>query len=174
MALGRIYCRGIHRLLVLDFESLPAVMAEELTSRMLMEHRDEPEKVIVTDLFYLSGMDVGLINIHYLLAGYLRMFALGRKRGAMISRGQFVAPPGLERQPDAAAGSFEVAEDAHVVDKRIARLEEDVHGIRGALGEQREAGVRYTSYADFQISYVRCTRHRTNEASTSTPQQPDL
>ncbi|GJZ68531.1 hypothetical protein Tco_0631771 [Tanacetum coccineum] len=66
----------------------------------------------------------------------------------------------------------------------IARLEEDVHGMQGALGEQREVlnsmardfsrfttwtvtrlsrmmdqdGVRYTSYADFQISYVRRTR----------------
>nr|GEW99262.1 hypothetical protein [Tanacetum cinerariifolium] len=45
------------------------------------------EKVIVTDLFYLKGMDVGLVNIPYLLARYLEMFASGRKRGAMISGG---------------------------------------------------------------------------------------
>ncbi|GJY05907.1 hypothetical protein Tco_0371847 [Tanacetum coccineum] len=198
--LGRIYGRGIHRVLVLDFESLPAVMSEGLTSRMLMEHRDDQgqsvftshawrrlfkicfssswvgarhrmswrqfilalghiqqrrwrlldlvhtgsrvrggdlsaywvgisftgdfmgappsythirdpilrlchrlitcniagrsqalEKVTVTDLFYLRGMDVGSVNIPYLLARYLRMFASGRKRGAMISEGQFVA-----------------------------------------------------------------------------------
>ncbi|GJV45904.1 hypothetical protein Tco_1430440 [Tanacetum coccineum] len=38
--LRKIYCRGIHRVLVLDFESLSAVMAEGLTSRILMEHRD--------------------------------------------------------------------------------------------------------------------------------------
>ncbi|GKA87264.1 hypothetical protein Tco_0808975 [Tanacetum coccineum] len=50
-----------------------------------------PEKVIVTDLFYLRGMDVGSVNIPYLLARYLRLLALGRKRGAMISGGQFVA-----------------------------------------------------------------------------------
>nr|GEZ54170.1 hypothetical protein [Tanacetum cinerariifolium] len=49
------------------------------------------EKVIVTDLFYLKGMDVGSVNIHYLLSMYLRRFASGRKRRAIISRGQFVA-----------------------------------------------------------------------------------
>ncbi|GKD24751.1 hypothetical protein Tco_1230965 [Tanacetum coccineum] len=50
-----------------------------------------PEKVTVTDLFYLRGMDVGSVNIPYLLARYLRRFASGRKRGAMIYGGQFVA-----------------------------------------------------------------------------------
>ncbi|GJW47110.1 hypothetical protein Tco_0078756 [Tanacetum coccineum] len=81
--------------------------------------------------------------------------------------------PRPERQQVAAAGALKVAEGASVVDE--GRLEEDVHGLRGALGEQREvldnmaydfsrfttwtvigllrmmaqAGVRYTSYADF-------------------------
>ncbi|GJV25616.1 hypothetical protein Tco_1378311, partial [Tanacetum coccineum] len=46
-----------------------------------------PEKVIMTDLFYLRGIDVGSVNIPYLLARYLRRFASGRKSGAMISGG---------------------------------------------------------------------------------------
>ncbi|GJW82964.1 hypothetical protein Tco_0156109 [Tanacetum coccineum] len=143
-------------------------------------------------------------------ARYLRLFALRRKQGAMISGGQFVAQLakhfgllteeriqgltviasalliinmvelvrlqiyeeiddtwawvalGPERHPDAAAGAPGSAEDAHVVDEgdhavltlvqapppppaaartmpqRMARLEEDVHEIRGALAEQRE------------------------------------
>ncbi|GJT94937.1 hypothetical protein Tco_1090455 [Tanacetum coccineum] len=50
-----------------------------------------PEKVTVTDLFYLRGLDVGSVNIPYLLARYLRRFAAGRKSGAHISSGQFVA-----------------------------------------------------------------------------------
>ncbi|GKC66071.1 hypothetical protein Tco_1098669 [Tanacetum coccineum] len=50
-----------------------------------------PEKVTVTDLFYLRGMDVGSVNVPYLLARYLRLFAAGRKSGAHISGGQFVA-----------------------------------------------------------------------------------
>ncbi|GJS13253.1 hypothetical protein Tco_0407725 [Tanacetum coccineum] len=50
-----------------------------------------PEKVTSNDLFYLRGMDVGSVNVPYLLARYLRRFASERKRGAMISGGQFVA-----------------------------------------------------------------------------------
>ncbi|GKE79010.1 retrovirus-related pol polyprotein from transposon 17.6, partial [Tanacetum coccineum] len=36
-------------------------------------------------------MDVGSVNIPYLLARYLRLFTSGRKHGAMISEGQFFA-----------------------------------------------------------------------------------
>ncbi|GKA03267.1 hypothetical protein Tco_0676048 [Tanacetum coccineum] len=50
-----------------------------------------PEKVAVTNLFYLRGMDIGSVNVPYLLARYLRLFSSGRKQGAMISEGQFVA-----------------------------------------------------------------------------------
>ncbi|GJT91730.1 hypothetical protein Tco_1080575 [Tanacetum coccineum] len=45
----------------------------------------------MTDLFYLRGMDVGSVNVPYLLAQYLRLFASRRKQGAMISGGQYVA-----------------------------------------------------------------------------------
>ncbi|GKD83094.1 hypothetical protein Tco_1349933 [Tanacetum coccineum] len=37
------------------------------------------------------GMDVGSVNVPYLLARYLRLFAARRKSGAHISSGQFVA-----------------------------------------------------------------------------------
>ncbi|GKD92341.1 hypothetical protein Tco_1372178 [Tanacetum coccineum] len=50
-----------------------------------------PEKVTVTDLFYLRGMDVESVNVPYLLARYLRLFTAERKSGAHISGGQFVA-----------------------------------------------------------------------------------
>nr|GFC78832.1 hypothetical protein [Tanacetum cinerariifolium] len=49
-----------------------------------------PENVTVTNLFYLREMDVGSINILYLLTRYLRLFASGKKQEAMIFRGQFV------------------------------------------------------------------------------------
>ncbi|GJY46068.1 hypothetical protein Tco_0435131, partial [Tanacetum coccineum] len=49
------------------------------------------EKVTVTDLFYLRGMDVDSVSVPYLLARYLRLFAARRKSGAHISSGQFVA-----------------------------------------------------------------------------------
>nr|GEW17828.1 hypothetical protein [Tanacetum cinerariifolium] len=115
-----------------------------------------PEKVTMTGLFYLRGMDIGLVNVPYLLPRYLRLFASGRKQRAMISRSL-----GLERRPDDAAGSPGAAEDALVVDDcvqaipapvqapqppraartiphRMARLEEDVHKIHRVLAEQRE------------------------------------
>ncbi|GKC14895.1 hypothetical protein Tco_1011677 [Tanacetum coccineum] len=50
-----------------------------------------PEKVTVTNLFNLRGMDVNSVNVPYLLARYLRLFAAGRKSGDLISRGKFVA-----------------------------------------------------------------------------------
>ncbi|GJW95524.1 hypothetical protein Tco_0175196 [Tanacetum coccineum] len=50
-----------------------------------------PEKVTVTDLFYLRGLDVGSVNIPYLLGRYLRRFNSGKKSWALISGVQFVA-----------------------------------------------------------------------------------
>ncbi|GKE15191.1 hypothetical protein Tco_1422768, partial [Tanacetum coccineum] len=97
-----------------------------------------PKKVTMTDLFYLRGMDVGSVNVPYLLARYLRLFAARRKSGAHISGGQFVArlaehfglltaeilggltawvAIGPERQPDAAASALAVAEDAPAADE---------------------------------------------------------
>ncbi|GJV79489.1 hypothetical protein Tco_1515359 [Tanacetum coccineum] len=213
--LARIHMREVHRVPVFDFGGLPDLMAEGLTARMTMEHRDEagvsvftsrawmrmfdirgplvhelileffstfrfgqaildldtlgtlqfqlapsytvimdpilrmyhrliacsiagrsqaPEKVTVTDLFYLRGIDVGSVNVSYLLARYLRLFAAGRKSGAHISvidmeelvrlqisvelddTWAWVAM-GPERQPDAAAGALADAEDALIVNK---------------------------------------------------------
>ncbi|GKC19720.1 hypothetical protein Tco_1021870, partial [Tanacetum coccineum] len=158
-----------------------------------------PEKVTVTDLFYLRGMDIC---------------------EEIDDTWAWVAL-GPERQPDAAAGAPRAVEDAHVVDKgdqailapvqapplppaatntmpqRMARLEEDMHKIRGALAEQREVigamardfsrfivwaasgitqllestRVTYTPYSETHIPYQRCVRRRTDGASTSTAQQ---
>ncbi|GKD66562.1 hypothetical protein Tco_1308670 [Tanacetum coccineum] len=80
---------------------------------------------------------------------------------------QAVSAPIQAPQPPPAAGP------ARTMAHRLGRLEEDVHGSRVALGEHREAGVRYTSYSDYQIPHVRRTRRRTDDASTSAPQQPD-
>ncbi|GKC94377.1 hypothetical protein Tco_1159819 [Tanacetum coccineum] len=97
-----------------------------------------PKKVTVTDLFYLRGMHVGLINIPYQLARYLRLFVSGRKKGAMISGGLPVidmaklvrlqicidlddtwswVAPGPESQLDTTAGALEAAEDAPIADE---------------------------------------------------------
>ncbi|GJV13696.1 hypothetical protein Tco_1355237 [Tanacetum coccineum] len=82
---------------------------------------------------YTEGMEVGSVNIPYLLARYLRLFTSGRKQGEMISGG-------LREQPEAAAPQPPppIAEPARTMAQRFARVEEDVHEIRGALGEQRD------------------------------------
>ncbi|GKB84893.1 hypothetical protein Tco_0957165 [Tanacetum coccineum] len=141
-----------------DFLGLPPsyTLIKDLVLRLchrMMAHSiagrsQAPEKVTVTDLFYLRGLDVGSINIPYLLARYLRRFAARRKSGAHI----------FERQPDVAAGTPADAADALIVDEggqadlapvqapqqplppppapartipyRLGRLEEYVQGLR--------------------------------------------
>ncbi|GJS98042.1 hypothetical protein Tco_0819212 [Tanacetum coccineum] len=76
-----------------------------------------PEKVTVTDLFYLRGIDVDSVNIAYLLARYLRRFASGRKREAIISGGQFLPVIDMAEMPDAVAGALEVTKGAPDVDE---------------------------------------------------------
>nr|GEW02199.1 ribonuclease H-like domain-containing protein [Tanacetum cinerariifolium] len=93
-----------------------------------------PEKVTVTDLFYLRGMDVGSVNIPYLLARYLRLFASRRKQGAMISEGQrellVIDMTELVR--------LQICEEIDGSPMTREAVEDDVHEIRVALGEQHE------------------------------------
>ncbi|GJR73157.1 hypothetical protein Tco_0085522 [Tanacetum coccineum] len=110
-----------------------------------------PKKVTVTDLFYLRGVDVGSVNIPYLLARYLRLFTSGRKHGVMISGGQFVAriakhfgllteerlqgltvivqdlPMIVMAELVAATGALEVAEGAPDVDESDHAVSVPVH-----------------------------------------------
>ncbi|GKC43406.1 hypothetical protein Tco_1061128 [Tanacetum coccineum] len=87
---------------------------------------------------------------------------------------QVVSAPIKASQPPPAAGP------ARTIAQRINRLEEDVHGMRGALGKQREVFdsmacdfSRFTTWTVIGLSYVRRTRRSTYDASTSSPQQPD-
>ncbi|GJW22812.1 hypothetical protein Tco_0033434 [Tanacetum coccineum] len=66
-------------------------LCHRMMAHSIVERSQAPEKVTVTDLFYLRGLDVRSVNISYLLARYLRRFAAGRKSGDHISGGQFVA-----------------------------------------------------------------------------------
>ncbi|GJS05695.1 hypothetical protein Tco_0322203 [Tanacetum coccineum] len=66
-------------------------LCHRMMSHSIASRSQAPEKVTMIDLFYLRGMDVGSVNIPYLLDRYLRRFATGRKSGALISGGQFVA-----------------------------------------------------------------------------------
>ncbi|GKD64417.1 hypothetical protein Tco_1306525 [Tanacetum coccineum] len=152
-----------------------------------------PKKVTMTDLFYLRGMDVGSVNIPYLLARYLRLFTSGRKHGAMISGGQFVDRLAehfgllteerlqglavivrdlpvidMAELPDAAAGALEIAEGSPDVvkgDQRLARVEEEAAGGISQLLDS--AGATYVWYSETHVPYPRCrVRHKTGKAST--------
>ncbi|GKD78852.1 hypothetical protein Tco_1341473, partial [Tanacetum coccineum] len=121
-------------------ESARQIPDNELIACSIAGRSQSPEKVTVTDLFYLREMDVGSVNVPYLLARYLRLFASGRKQGAMIFGGQFLpvidmtelarlqiciyiddtwdwVAPGLEKHPDAMASAPEAAEDAPIADE---------------------------------------------------------
>ncbi|GKE17954.1 hypothetical protein Tco_1425531 [Tanacetum coccineum] len=108
-----------------------------------------------------------VVNIPYLLARYLRLFASRRKHGKMISGGQFVTclakhfgllteerlqgltviVRDLPKIDMAELVRLQICEElddtwawppAQTMAQRLARVEEEVHEIRGALGEQRE------------------------------------
>ncbi|GJX71172.1 hypothetical protein Tco_0308343 [Tanacetum coccineum] len=65
-------------------------LCHRLIACSIVRRSQAPKKVTVTNLFYLRGMDVGSVNIPYILARYLRLFASGRKHEEMIFGGQFV------------------------------------------------------------------------------------
>ncbi|GJW95238.1 hypothetical protein Tco_0174910 [Tanacetum coccineum] len=203
--LARIHRREVHRVPVFDFGGLPDLMAEGLSGRMLMEHRDEagaildldtlgtlqfqlggarrrmswrqfilalglytdeemqtrsqaPEKVTVTDLFYLRGMDVGSIGraLGGLTTDILGGLTVIAPELPVIDMAELVrlqicvklddtwawVAMGPERQPDTAAGAPAKAEDALIVDEGDQAvpapvLEEDVHGLRRDVGSLR-------------------------------------
>ncbi|GKA29866.1 hypothetical protein Tco_0716111 [Tanacetum coccineum] len=117
-----------------------------------------PEKVTITDLFYLRGMDVGSVNVPYLLASYLRLLTGERLRGLTVTA-PTLSVIDMAELNDVAAGVPGVTEDSPTVDEgdqavlapvqapppppaaartmpqRMVRLEEDLHDIRGALAE---------------------------------------
>ncbi|GKC32673.1 hypothetical protein Tco_1039967 [Tanacetum coccineum] len=89
----------------------------------IAERSQAPEKVTMTNLFYLRGMDVGSVNVPNLLARYLRLFATGRKSEALISRGQFIlmihglVAMGPERQLDVFVGAHRATKDSPAIDE---------------------------------------------------------
>ncbi|GJY10545.1 hypothetical protein Tco_0378730 [Tanacetum coccineum] len=121
MRLARIYRREVHRVQVFDFGGLSDLMAEGLSARMLMEHRDAQEfgEAVYCSLGLFLHMGRRLESrfcdrtrsresarqdsstrgdaLQYSWEGVfkheklLEVFVLGRKSGALISGEQFVA-----------------------------------------------------------------------------------
>nr|GEZ08696.1 hypothetical protein [Tanacetum cinerariifolium] len=131
----------------------------------IAERSQAPEKVTMTNLFYLRGMDACSVNIPYLLAS--EAFWITYKGDTLG-----IDAPRPERQQVAAIGAPKATEDAPVVDEGAPAVPAHVQAPQPPPPIARPArtmdGVKYTSYADFHISYVRRTRVRIDDASTST------
>ncbi|GKD53584.1 hypothetical protein Tco_1286971, partial [Tanacetum coccineum] len=224
-------CEQRHRVSIFDFGGLSDLMAEGLSGRMLIEHRDEAGASVFTSKDWRRMLDIrGPLVQELILEFFTRLVKHFGLLNAEILRGLTVIALELPiinmtELLVAAAGALAVAEDALIIDKggqadsapkqapkqspppppahaktmpqRMARLEEDVHEIRQGLIEQREVidamahdfyrfstwvttglgwmmdmtGVAYMSYAQTYVSYQRCVRQRTGEASTSAAKQ---
>ncbi|GJR10291.1 hypothetical protein Tco_0792943 [Tanacetum coccineum] len=137
-------------------------LCHRLRSFSISGRAQAPEKVTATDLFYLRSMDEGTKNVPYLrLAehfglvsdeGLIGLTVIARKL-LLIYMDELVrlricdrlddtwawVAPGPERQQVAAAGAPEGAMGILIVNEsRMARLEEEVHGLRESLDEQRK------------------------------------
>ncbi|GJV39449.1 hypothetical protein Tco_1417889 [Tanacetum coccineum] len=80
-------------------------LCHRLIACSIARRSQAPDKVIVTDLFYLRGMDVGLVNIPYLLARFdeeVLIFCLRVRSLRLLSRSVWM-------HPSSAAFSFPAA-----------------------------------------------------------------
>ncbi|GKC50854.1 hypothetical protein Tco_1073599 [Tanacetum coccineum] len=177
MRLARIYKREVHRVQIPDKGDLrdywirisstgdflgttPSYTSiRDLTLRMChrliacsIEGRSQaPEKVTVTDLFYLRGMDVGLVNCVARLAEHFGLLTEERLQGLIMivrelpvidmtelvrlkdapidDEGAMAVPAPVQapQPPPPAAGP------AWTMAQRLARVEEDMYEIRGVL-----------------------------------------
>ncbi|GKB66531.1 hypothetical protein Tco_0927943 [Tanacetum coccineum] len=65
--LARIYRREVHRVQVLDFRGLPNLIAEGLSTRMLMEHRDAQGQSVFTNRAWRWLFDIRGLLVHELI-----------------------------------------------------------------------------------------------------------
>ncbi|GKE74234.1 hypothetical protein Tco_1536275, partial [Tanacetum coccineum] len=72
--LGKIYGRGVHRVHVFDFGGLTAVMAEGLSGRMLMEHRDAQGQSVFTSRAWRQLFEVRGPLVHELILDFFSTF----------------------------------------------------------------------------------------------------
>ncbi|GJW29147.1 hypothetical protein Tco_0046022 [Tanacetum coccineum] len=198
LRLARIYRREVHRVQVFDFGGLPDLMDEGLSARMLMEHRDaqgigisSAGDFLGTIPSYTAIRDLILRLCHRLIACSIAGRSQAPEKDApVIDEGGQADPAPVQAPPPPPAA-------ARTMPQRMARLEEDVHEIRGTLAKQREvisamardfsrfctwtttslarmmdkACVTYTSYSETPREYTRRVRRRTDGASTSAAQQ---
>ncbi|GKF21482.1 hypothetical protein Tco_0070120 [Tanacetum coccineum] len=75
--LARIYMREIHRVQVFDFGGFPDLMAEGLSTRMLMEHMDAQGQSMFTSRAWRRLFDIRGPLVHELILEFFSMFRFG-------------------------------------------------------------------------------------------------
>nr|GFB00736.1 hypothetical protein [Tanacetum cinerariifolium] len=183
--IGKIYRREVYRVQVFDFRGLTDLMAEGLSSRMLMEHRDALGLSVFISrawrrLFEIKGPlaesarqipDKGDLSAYWIgissvgdflgiapsytfirdlmlrLCHRLIACSIAGRSKALEKVAVAGAPEVIKGVPDDVKGDQAVPTPVQApqpppptrtMPQRMARLEEDVHEIRVALGEQRE------------------------------------
>ncbi|GKA55754.1 hypothetical protein Tco_0754826 [Tanacetum coccineum] len=112
-------------------------LCHRMMAHSIAERSQAPEKVTMTDLFYLRGLDVGsILGGLTIISHELLIIDMGELVRLQIymevdDTWAWVAM-GLESQPDVMAGVPAVAEDAPAADK--GRLEEEVQGPHRDVG----------------------------------------
>ncbi|GJY77887.1 hypothetical protein Tco_0483688 [Tanacetum coccineum] len=74
--LGKIYDRGIHRVLVFDFEELTKGIAEGLSTRMLMEHTEAHGQSIFTSRAWRRLFETRGPLVHELILEFFSTFKM--------------------------------------------------------------------------------------------------
>ncbi|GKD98729.1 hypothetical protein Tco_1382626 [Tanacetum coccineum] len=74
----RIHRRELHRVSVFDFEGLPDLMAEGLSGRMLIEHRDKAGVSVFTSKAWRTMLDIRGSFVHELILEFFSTFRFGQ------------------------------------------------------------------------------------------------
>ncbi|GJU38574.1 hypothetical protein Tco_1191531 [Tanacetum coccineum] len=143
--LTRIYRREVYRVHVFDFRRLSDLIAERLSTRMLVEHRDAQGQ----------RMDVG-VGQRLLYDGLvLEIICLGRKQGALVSGEEASMAPGGgdedEEMPIPSLGGCRPS-----LGRRVERFTTWMVTSLARLMDR--ADVPYTRYSESPIEYQRRTR----------------
>ncbi|GJU98815.1 hypothetical protein Tco_1328086 [Tanacetum coccineum] len=145
-------------ILALGLHTVEDMETTRLIACSIAGRNQAPEKETVTGLFYLRGMDVGSVNVPYLLARELVRLQICEE---LDDTWAWVAP-GPERHHDVVAGALEIAEGApdvvegdqavpapvhappppppaagRIMSQRLGRLEEEIQGLRQDVGSLR-------------------------------------
>ncbi|GJZ98989.1 hypothetical protein Tco_0671540 [Tanacetum coccineum] len=126
------------RVQVVDFQGMPELMRDGLFARMVMDHRDDAGVVFLSTVrfkeVFLDLDAPGTIQFQLgliVIAPELTIIDMGELDALIVDEGGHADPTLIQAPPLPPAS-------ARTMPQRMARLEEDVHEISGALTDQRE------------------------------------